>query len=356
YDPSVSRFVQIDNNYDGEKQSIASQNKYVYTMNNPYKYVDRNGNWSLFKAIGNVVHKVVKTVVKAVTKVVKTVVNVVVGTFSPSTAKNINKAIDHVSNKVTSFADGVGGNRVSKKSGGSKSSKPSVKKVKVEAKCPIKLADTNSNTDEGKEIIKLCDSLYKKYMKKFEDSGRLDAIKKVINKLRYGGLENLDIENVRSTCKQYEKKLRLPSYTTDDGVTYLTESYVSLENSLISDAFVSDCSKFGEYRFTLSINEYCGNGFGVQVSAVSFSAGLPSFNTECFKFKLSLCLDMVSISYKQTFSDFIFVEVGGFIGLGGEIGFSFNVSKSELSFLSKQGLILGFWLKGGINIIELLSF
>ncbi|MEF9920596.1 MAG: RHS repeat-associated core domain-containing protein, partial [Erysipelotrichaceae bacterium] len=40
YDPSVSRFVQIDNNYDGEKQSIASQNKYVYTMNNPnYEYL-----------------------------------------------------------------------------------------------------------------------------------------------------------------------------------------------------------------------------------------------------------------------------------------------------------------------------
>ncbi|MEG2909808.1 MAG: hypothetical protein RR945_11335, partial [Erysipelotrichaceae bacterium] len=51
---------------------------------------------------------------------------------------------DHVSNKVTSFVDGVGGNRVSKKSGGSKSSKPPVKKVKVEAKCPEK-AKSSSN-------------------------------------------------------------------------------------------------------------------------------------------------------------------------------------------------------------------
>ena len=43
YDPSVARFVQIDNNYDGEKEHIASQNKYVYTLNNPYKYVDKDG-------------------------------------------------------------------------------------------------------------------------------------------------------------------------------------------------------------------------------------------------------------------------------------------------------------------------
>lgn len=50
------------------------------------------------------------------------------------------------------------------------------------------------------------------------------------------------------------------------------------------------------------------------------------------------------------------MEVGGFIGLGGEVGFSFDVSQSELSFVSKQGLIVGFWLKGGINVIALLSF
>ncbi|MGX8851070.1 DUF6531 domain-containing protein [Amedibacillus sp. YH-ame10] len=44
YDPSVSRFVQIDNNYSGEKEQVASQNKYVYTLSNPYKYVDKDGN------------------------------------------------------------------------------------------------------------------------------------------------------------------------------------------------------------------------------------------------------------------------------------------------------------------------
>lgn len=43
-DPSISRFVQIDNNYAGEQEQVNTQNRYSYTINNAYKYVDRDGN------------------------------------------------------------------------------------------------------------------------------------------------------------------------------------------------------------------------------------------------------------------------------------------------------------------------
>ncbi len=47
YDPMVSRFISIDNNYKGETKDILSHNRYAYTLNNPYKYVDIDGNRSV---------------------------------------------------------------------------------------------------------------------------------------------------------------------------------------------------------------------------------------------------------------------------------------------------------------------
>ncbi|MDF9825867.1 RHS repeat-associated core domain-containing protein, partial [Breznakia sp. PM6-1] len=44
YDPSIGNFIQIDNNYAGEKEDVGTQNRYNYTLSNPYKYVDRDGN------------------------------------------------------------------------------------------------------------------------------------------------------------------------------------------------------------------------------------------------------------------------------------------------------------------------
>ena len=42
YNPRIGQFVQIDS-YRGEDENIASQNRYCYTINNPYKYVDPSG-------------------------------------------------------------------------------------------------------------------------------------------------------------------------------------------------------------------------------------------------------------------------------------------------------------------------
>ena len=39
YDPSIARFIQIVTNYEGEKEEVVTQNRYTYTLNNPYKYV-----------------------------------------------------------------------------------------------------------------------------------------------------------------------------------------------------------------------------------------------------------------------------------------------------------------------------
>lgn len=47
YDPELGRFIQIDKDYEGEEDSTLSQNKYIYTLNNPYKYVDRSGELAL---------------------------------------------------------------------------------------------------------------------------------------------------------------------------------------------------------------------------------------------------------------------------------------------------------------------
>ena len=44
YDPMVGRFIMIDQDYKGDKKNIVSQNRYTYAMNNPYRYVDRDGN------------------------------------------------------------------------------------------------------------------------------------------------------------------------------------------------------------------------------------------------------------------------------------------------------------------------
>lgn len=41
---------------------------------------------------------------------------------------------------------------------------------------------------------------------------------------------------------KYEKRMKIPPFTTDEGVRYLTNSIASLEISTISTAFVSDYS------------------------------------------------------------------------------------------------------------------
>ena len=46
YNPRIGQFVQIDS-YTGEDENIASQNRYCYTINNPYKYVDPDGHFGV---------------------------------------------------------------------------------------------------------------------------------------------------------------------------------------------------------------------------------------------------------------------------------------------------------------------
>jgi RHS repeat-associated protein len=44
YHPGLGQFVSLDT-YKGEKENILSQNRYVYTLNNPYKYTDPSGHY-----------------------------------------------------------------------------------------------------------------------------------------------------------------------------------------------------------------------------------------------------------------------------------------------------------------------
>lgn len=66
YNPKIGQFVQIDP-YEGEDENIASQNRYCYTINNPYKYVDPSGNFSILSIIKGITNTV-KNVVDVITK------------------------------------------------------------------------------------------------------------------------------------------------------------------------------------------------------------------------------------------------------------------------------------------------
>lgn len=344
YDSSIGRFIQIDNHYEGEQSNVASQNRYAYTLNNPYKYVDRDGNKAKKKKKNYLTmsDKEFKKYIKDKPLLIK---------LTMTTARTAYQAMRKVYSNVKTLT-GNGRNVVLKV-------KNAVNKVKEKIdipklQCNIRETKLYAETPEGQEIIQLCENLYQKYAKKFDDSGRLSAIRSVINEVRNTGLNNKDVEYVRKKCKEYEKKMRLPKYTTSDGVSYLTESYVSLENSIISDAFVSDVSHIGEYQFTLNITEKYLNSSGIRMTLVQFTASFFDIDEECINFKLSLVLDFASVSFVYYVNDYIYAEVGVFIGMGGEIGFSYSISLSELELITKNAIFFGAWIKIGINILDII--
>ena len=61
YDTVTELFISADG-YRGNWQDPLSQNRYNYGRNNPNKYFDPTGKWSLWGAIKNIVNKVVNTV------------------------------------------------------------------------------------------------------------------------------------------------------------------------------------------------------------------------------------------------------------------------------------------------------
>ena len=114
YDPEIGRFIQIDQHYDGEANNTASQNRYMYGLNNPYKYVDRDGKipfnmlggggkknpiGNIVNGIKNTVNKASNTLQQATSKAVQEV-NKVINKNASSNAKN-----GYVSNNKPSYTN-----------------------------------------------------------------------------------------------------------------------------------------------------------------------------------------------------------------------------------------------------------
>ncbi len=129
YDPSISRFIQIDTNYSGEKESIISQNRYAYTLNNPYKYVDRNGNWSFSTTLTDIASKIVQSIKDGTPIPTNVVTKSTTTTQSQSTNTNSNKGM------IAAIA-AVGLATSSAQIKAFEDIKPQMKQVQVVAKCP----------------------------------------------------------------------------------------------------------------------------------------------------------------------------------------------------------------------------
>ena len=74
YDTVTELFISADG-YRGNWQDPLSLNRYNYGRNNPNKYFDPTGKWSLWGAVKNTVNKVVNTVKKTVNNVLNMVKN-----------------------------------------------------------------------------------------------------------------------------------------------------------------------------------------------------------------------------------------------------------------------------------------
>ncbi|WP_280684516.1 MULTISPECIES: RHS repeat-associated core domain-containing protein [unclassified Breznakia] len=142
YDPEVAQFIQIDNNYSGEKETVNTQNRYAYTLNNPYKYVDKDGNRSIKIGEGTgAVEKLLKSSwlqksLKEFTKIVKALlpspsVSIAINAWKNANIVKGNKTSNKNSGKNT---NNIGLNK--SQSGFDKVDKKTLKRRIIEVKCP----------------------------------------------------------------------------------------------------------------------------------------------------------------------------------------------------------------------------
>lgn len=143
YDPEIMRFIQIDTNYAGEEEDVTSQNRYAYTLNNPYKYVDRDGNsaLSILKAGRRSKNTIISRTTTALKKVAGSVSKSIAKSLSKSKttkSKNISKVVSNVS-KVASTTSKVVSQAKSK-------SKTSTGRGSVSSKKPSTNKNSSSDT------------------------------------------------------------------------------------------------------------------------------------------------------------------------------------------------------------------
>ena len=144
YDPDLMRFIQLDTNYEGEEEDVTSQNRYAYTLNNPYKYVDRDGNKA--SSLLGVIRATVNAAKKLIASKTKTVKQAL--TTKQAEPVKMTSVVKSVTKTVKNIANGSGKN-------GQRSKQSVISKIMntPTVKCVIKEIKSPYETPEGRRLI-----------------------------------------------------------------------------------------------------------------------------------------------------------------------------------------------------------
>lgn len=159
---------------------------------------------------------------------------------------------------------------------------------------------------------------------------------------------------MQEKCEQYRKGMKIPPYKTDNDITYLTYSMVSLDGHVISNAFISDCSGINNYTFTVNVSEYYYGPFGLQTSLLQFSASILNFSPSAINIMLGFSVQLVNISAYFAPHSFMKIEIGSYIGLGLEIGTYVDPARWRIEIYCNAGAVLGFFSKTTIDVVEMI--
>ena len=357
YNPRIGQFVQIDD-YKGTQDNITSQNRYTYCLNNQYKYMDPSGHLGIttmvvlgilsytgfgLLGIGLAANEKRKReekekANKAANKKTKKKDNEKKKTNpTPSKGGGATSSVTNGINKAVSETRKVV-NKVVKK----------ITKI-IQKKIPEPCSPEKVFNDTlDKEFNKLQSDYIKKYG---NDNGAKNAIIKSINNLRNQAYKRNDIAYIKELCKESRRSLKVGPFKTDDGITYITNSYFSLDRKSIGRAFFKDSSSLSSDTFVMGMYEYVGakGSIGVTVIQFSISSKCP-INKKILHFSIGgIGLTLTEITYSVSYKWYSQV-IGVGIGFALEGGVTYDVANTKFIVICKLGGGAYFLLKSVFDL------